>query len=49
LWFEKNREKDHRNMTQNLSDVKITRSNLQIKNLPSYTATIQSSELKIDL
>jgi len=36
-------------MTQNPTSVKIMRSNLQIKNPPSYTATIQSSELKINV
>jgi len=48
LWFERNPEKDHGDMTQNITGVKIMRSNLQIKNPPSYTATVQSSELKID-
>jgi len=36
-------------MAQNPTGVKIMQSNLQIKNQPSYTATILSSELKIDL
>ena len=39
-------------MTQNPTGVKIMQSNLQIKNPPtytSYTTTVQSSEMKIDL
>jgi len=36
-------------MKQNQTGVKIMQLNLQIKNPPSYAATIQSSELKIDL
>ena len=40
LGFERNREKDHGDMTQNPTGVKITRSNLWIKIPPSYTATV---------
>jgi len=49
LWFERNPEKDHRDMTQNPNWCQITRSNLWIKNPPSYTAVVQSSELNIGL
>ena len=49
LWFGKNPEKDHEDMTQNPTDVKITGLNLQIKYPPSYTATVQASEVKINL
>jgi len=49
LWFERNPKKDHGDMIQNPTGVKITRSNLRIKIPPNYAATIQSSELKIDL
>jgi len=41
--------KKHRDMIQNPTGIKMMQSNLQIKNPHSYTATIQSSKLKIDL
>jgi len=46
---EKNLEKDNGDMTQNPTGIKMMQSNLWIKNPPSYTATVQSSELKIGL
>ena len=47
--FERNQEKDHGDMTQNPTGVKIKQLNLRIKNPPSYTATVLSNGLKIDV